>query len=107
MSEPNNVGEKTLSVVDGEATAWLYRGWVMSGVMPSEGLNRWNVTWKVHAAIPGKIGEYNWAGSCHPGGANALRADGSVVFLRENTDRAVLRKLSLMADGGIISSDSY
>lgn len=99
--------EKTLSVYDGDASAWLYRGWVMGGADVKEGLNKWNVTWTVNPTIVGRLGEYNWAGSTHPGGAQALRADGSVFFLKDSTDRTVLTKLMYMGDGGVISSDSY
>ena len=99
--------EKTLSVYDGDASAWLYRGWVMGGVDPSQGLNRWNVTWTTNPTVVGRLGEFDWAGSTHPGGANALRADGSVVFLKTSTATTVLTKLMLMGDGNVFSSDDY
>ncbi len=99
--------ERTLEVYDGDANPWAYRGWVMTGVDPSQGLNRWNVTWTTNPTVVGKLGEWNWAGSVHAGGANGLRADGSVIFLKQNTGLTVLRNLTMMADGNIISGDSY
>jgi hypothetical protein len=38
----------------------------------------------------------------HPGGAEALRADGGVTFLSETTDILVLRNISIRDDGAVI-----
>jgi prepilin-type processing-associated H-X9-DG protein len=47
-------------------------------------------------------------GSKHPGGANALFADGSVHFLKiPKMGAAILKSLSTRAGGEVISSDSY
>ncbi len=56
------------------------------------------------------LGPQWWArlgaiGSYHPGGANAALADGSVRFLRENTDISTLRSLSTRAGGETLLSD--
>jgi prepilin-type N-terminal cleavage/methylation domain-containing protein/prepilin-type processing-associated H-X9-DG protein len=100
--------EKTFSVYNGDGSPWLYRGWVEPGVDPtSGGINQWNYPWVANTRQVGRLGSWSWAGSLHPGGANALRADGSVVFLKESTDMSVLIKLSYMADGNVLSSDSY
>jgi len=45
--------------------------------------------------------------SQHPGGVNALFADGSVRFLRDSTARAPLAALCTRALGEVVSSDSY
>jgi len=98
--------EKTFDVYNGDATAWLYRGWVETGVDPTQGINRWVYPSTPTTFMYGRLGSWAWAGSLHPGGANALRGDGSVLFLKESTDRTVLVKLSYIADGGIVSADS-
>jgi prepilin-type N-terminal cleavage/methylation domain-containing protein/prepilin-type processing-associated H-X9-DG protein len=99
--------EKTFDVYNGDSSAWLYRGWVETGVDPTLGINVWVYTNQPTTRLVGRLGSWAWAGSLHPGGANALRGDGSVAFIKETTDRVVLLKLALMADGGIVSSDSY
>ena len=100
--------EKTDSVYNGDGSPWLYRGWVEPGVDPTAGgINRWVYPWVANTRLYGRLGSWSWAGSLHPGGANALRGDGSVVFLKESTDLTVLSKLSYMAEGGVLSSDSY
>ncbi|SIO32370.1 prepilin-type N-terminal cleavage/methylation domain-containing protein/prepilin-type processing-associated H-X9-DG domain-containing protein [Singulisphaera sp. GP187] len=99
--------EKTFDVYNGDASAWAFRGWVETGVDPSLGINRWQYPGYPTTRLVGRLGSWAWGGSLHPGGANALRGDGSVVFLKETTDIVVLTKLSLMADGGVVSSDSY
>jgi prepilin-type processing-associated H-X9-DG protein len=45
--------------------------------------------------------------SFHPGGANALMADGSVRFLKESTGVVILRRLTSLRGGEIISADAY
>jgi prepilin-type N-terminal cleavage/methylation domain-containing protein/prepilin-type processing-associated H-X9-DG protein len=45
--------------------------------------------------------------SLHPGGANVLMLDGSVKFLKDSTSLQTLWALGSMAQGEIISSDSY
>jgi len=100
--------EKTFSVYNGDGSPWFYRGWVEPGVDPTAGgINRWTYPYVVGTTMIGRLGSWAWAGSLHPGGANALRADGSVVFLKESTDLTVLTKLSYVQDGGVLSSDSY
>lgn len=99
--------EKTLDVYNGEGTAWYFRGWVMTGADPTVGLNKWIYNNTATTKLFGRLGSWSWAGSVHPGGANAVRGDGSVVFLKETTDLVVLRKLGYMSDGGIVSSDSF
>ena len=45
--------------------------------------------------------------SYHPSGINALFGDGSVHFLRDSTSVIVLRWLTSLNGGEVISSDSY
>ncbi|MDR3633275.1 MAG: DUF1559 domain-containing protein [Isosphaeraceae bacterium] len=100
--------EKTFNVYNGDGSPWLYRDWVEPGVDPTAGgINQWNYPYVANTRLVGRLGSWAWAGSLHPGGANALRGDGSVVFLKETTDMSVLIKLSYMSDGNVLSSDSY
>jgi len=99
--------EKTFDVYNGDASAWGFRGWVETGVDPTKGINIWQYPSQPTTRMVGRLGSWAWAGSLHSGGANALRGDGSVVFLKETTDLSVLIKLSYIADGGVLSSDSY
>ena len=46
-------------------------------------------------------------GSNHPGGANAVFADGSVRFLRSTTDMAVIWALGSRAQGEVVSASDY
>lgn len=46
-------------------------------------------------------------GSQHPGGANFAMADGSVRFLKNTTDAAVLWALGTRSGGEVVSADSY
>jgi prepilin-type N-terminal cleavage/methylation domain-containing protein/prepilin-type processing-associated H-X9-DG protein len=99
--------EKTMDVYNGDGSAWFYRGWVEPGVDPTQGLNFWIYNSTPATRMYGRLGSWGWAGSLHPGGANALRADGSVIFLKESTNRSVLRALTYFSDGAVVSSDSY
>jgi prepilin-type N-terminal cleavage/methylation domain-containing protein/prepilin-type processing-associated H-X9-DG protein len=45
--------------------------------------------------------------SFHPGGINALFGDGSVHFLRDSTNVVVLRQLTTLKGGEVLSADSY
>jgi prepilin-type processing-associated H-X9-DG protein len=41
----------------------------------------------------------------HPGGANALRTDGSVMFLKESTAPSMLAALITRAGGEVVNED--
>jgi prepilin-type N-terminal cleavage/methylation domain-containing protein/prepilin-type processing-associated H-X9-DG protein len=58
---------------------------------------------------PGQAMVYGQFGfrSLHPGGANFLLGDGSVKFLKETINPVVYRGLSTVAQGEVVSSDSY
>jgi prepilin-type processing-associated H-X9-DG protein len=45
--------------------------------------------------------------SFHPGGANALFADGSVRFLRAGMDIRILARLVTRAGGEVVSAGDY
>jgi len=45
--------------------------------------------------------------SYHSGGANALFADGSVRFLKSTTNQQTIWSLGSMAQGEVVSGDSY
>jgi prepilin-type N-terminal cleavage/methylation domain-containing protein/prepilin-type processing-associated H-X9-DG protein len=45
--------------------------------------------------------------SRHPGGANILKCDGSVGFLKDSTNRPVIWALGSRAQGEVVSSDAY
>ena len=45
--------------------------------------------------------------SFHPGGANALFADGSVHFLKDSLSVPIVAALVTRAGGEILSGDSY
>ena len=47
------------------------------------------------------------ADSYHPGGVNALMADGSVRFVKDGVNGQAWRALGTIAGGEVISSDSY
>ncbi len=51
--------------------------------------------------------EISRAGSCHPGGVNALFADGSVHFIKNAISQSTWWALGTRAGGEVISSDSY
>jgi prepilin-type N-terminal cleavage/methylation domain-containing protein/prepilin-type processing-associated H-X9-DG protein len=50
---------------------------------------------------------YNASRSYHPGGVNALLADGSVKFFKNSISYSVWRGLSTTAGGEVVSADSY
>ncbi len=67
-----------------------------------------------YQTFPGTLGTAgNKAGnnqslySYHPGGINALAGDGSVRFLKESTNVIVLRGLTSLKGGEVVSSDQY
>ena len=66
------------------------------------------VQWPLTSVTAGnKAGNNQNLFSFHPGGINALFGDGSVHFLRDSTGVVVLRWLTSLNGGEVISSDSY
>ena len=58
--------------------------------------------WGIHDCGPN-----NEIFSWHPGGANMAMTDGSVRFVKDTTNAAVVRALITRAGGEVISADSY
>jgi prepilin-type N-terminal cleavage/methylation domain-containing protein/prepilin-type processing-associated H-X9-DG protein len=58
-------------------------------------------------AVSTKTPTFNAARSLHPGGVNALLADGSVRFFKNSISLPVWRALSTTSGGEVISADSY
>ena len=65
---------------------------------PSCGANDWGIH---------DCGPNNEIFSWHPGGANMAMTDGSVRFVKDTTNAAVVRALITRAGGEVISADSY
>lgn len=97
--------ETTRQVYNGYATAWGYRGWVMTGHDiaqnhgQAQGINCW-----VYANLPdtkkwGRLGNWGTTGSLHPGGAQFALGDGSVRFIQESTRLLTLLQIGKAADG--------
>lgn len=95
--------ETTLDIFNGEGTAWGYRGWTMVGVDLSLGINEWDFAASA-TDVPrvGQLGRWGTVGSLHAGGCYIVLADGSVKYLTESTDRVILTRLSLIADGQVV-----
>ena len=53
------------------------------------------------------INAFNAAWSFHPGGVNALLADGSVRFFKDTINLAIWRALATMSAGEVTSADQY
>lgn len=97
--------ETTRTVYNGYATAWGYRGWVMTGHDVAQnhgqgfGINCWS-----YANIPstrqwGRLGNWGLVGSKHPGGAQVCLGDGSVRYIGETINFTTLTNLGKIADG--------
>jgi prepilin-type processing-associated H-X9-DG protein len=59
------------------------------------------------ATASGACANISNADSYHPGGINALMADGSVKFMKDSTNQITWWGLGTIAGGEVISSDSY
>jgi prepilin-type processing-associated H-X9-DG protein len=107
-------GETTKWHQNGNAFAWAYRTWVMTGIDPAHstdgGINRWHLphvhpTWQSPPYTPMRGRVRTWwspAASLHPGGCQFVMGDGSVRFIRETTSLTVLTRLSRMKDGEVV-----
>jgi prepilin-type processing-associated H-X9-DG protein len=97
------LAETTYNVYNGTCAAWAYRGWVQTGVDPSNGINLWFYP-SAPTTVIGRLGSWGRMGSLHTGGANAVFADGSVRFFNESTSTTTLHLLGMMSDGSPIPS---
>ncbi len=73
--------------------------------MWASGHNVFDQAYPINARPPSEYGEE--LTSQHPGGVNALFADGSVHFLKNQTDRRVVAALCTRDGGEIVSGDRY
>jgi prepilin-type processing-associated H-X9-DG protein len=73
--------------------------------MWASGHNVFDQAFPINARPPVEFGEE--LTSQHPGGVNVLFADGSVHFLKDQTDRRVVAALCTRDGGEVVSSDSY
>ncbi len=107
--------ERLHNVVDGQCSAWGYRGWAMSGVdigYPAydgrSPINNWDcggirACWSSGTVdMPGTLAEWNYPGSAHPGGCHVLMGDGSVQFQGQTTSMDVLAAIASMAGREIV-----
>jgi hypothetical protein len=98
------LAETTRSVYNGYATAWGYRGWVMTGHDLAQnhgqgfGINTWAYANIASTALYGRLGNWGMTGSLHPGGAQYAMGDASVKFIDENTDFVTLTYITKVAD---------
>jgi prepilin-type processing-associated H-X9-DG protein len=103
--------ETTLSVWNGNGTAWGYRNWVMTGVALYDsyygypwGVNQWMYPGYPSSLQVGRLASWGMAGSQHSFGLNVALADGSVRSLSEQTDVVILDRLCKIADGMTVGS---
>lgn len=97
-------GETTLNVYNGRTASWGYRGWVMTGVdVETNGINDWS--YPGQPSIPGRLGSWGRAGSLHTGGAHFTMGDGTVRFVSENINLALLTSLAKIGDNGLVTLD--
>jgi prepilin-type N-terminal cleavage/methylation domain-containing protein/prepilin-type processing-associated H-X9-DG protein len=70
--------------------------------------NAYNDTWAYCANnTSGTTATFSNADSYHPGGINALMADGSVKFIKDSISQKTWWSLGTIGGGEVISSDSY
>jgi len=104
------LAETTRTVYNGLATAWSYRGWVMTGHDIAQdhgharGINCWAYANNPATALPGRLGNWGTTGSLHPGGANFALGDASVRFISETTDQVTLDRVGRIQDGQILGT---
>lgn len=98
------LAETTRAVYNGYATAWGYRGWVMTGHDLAQdhgqarGINCWFYANLPGTDLYGRLGNWGTTGSLHPGGANFAMGDASVRFISEMTDWPTLSYITKIAD---------
>ena len=102
--------ERLHNVVDGQCSAWGYRGWATSGVdlgspayNGASPINNWDCGGIRGCWSPGTtdragvLAEWNYPGSMHAGGMQIVLGDGSVRFQSQTTAMNVLAALASMA----------
>jgi prepilin-type N-terminal cleavage/methylation domain-containing protein/prepilin-type processing-associated H-X9-DG protein len=81
-------------------------GWFNTVVPPSSTQYPWSACRSNGGGRP-DYATYSNAGSFHPGGANALFADGSVKFTKSSISQQTWWALGTRAGGEVVSADSY
>lgn len=103
--------ETTRRVYNGFATAWAYRGHVMTGHDLAQqhgqarGINDWMYAFIPSTKLVGRLGNWGTSGSLHPGGAMVALGDGSVRFLSASMSLVMLDRLAFIGDGQILQLD--
>ena len=90
--QPNNPATISLYVRDSSS-------WPNNGMSPSSGT--------ASTIVGGNGGANEEPASFHPGGVNALFADGSVRFLKNTVSLAALRGILTVNGGDVVSSDQF
>jgi prepilin-type N-terminal cleavage/methylation domain-containing protein len=113
LSKTLAMSETTFDVCNGEAPAWGYRAWCMTGLDPGRNdINAFtNTGWGIKVGPAGsenggapEVISWGHAASFHLAGCNMVMADGSVHFINELTDRTkVLEAMCTIADGDIFT----
>ncbi|MFH1920919.1 MAG: DUF1559 domain-containing protein [Planctomycetota bacterium] len=106
------VCETLRSTWNGVSQTWAYAKWVGNGVdlQYSRGINfnlccAWDSPpFQRAGARSSRLGDWSTAGSLHPGGAQFTLGDGSVRFISETTNQAVLNRLAYIADGNPVGN---
>ena len=109
MSNTIMMAEQTLLTFNGRTSAWLFAGWVSTGVdpvgkfnttFPATGINVWNYNNNVSTLnkTPGRRASWYNCASLHTGGAQVVLGDGTVRFLSENIDVSTLTWLCRSSD---------
>jgi prepilin-type N-terminal cleavage/methylation domain-containing protein len=105
-------GESTLTVYNGSCSAWGYRGIFMPGIDPGhewaiQGINNFEDYFGGSKITPqfGRVVQFGFAGSMHTGGCHFVLGDGSVRFVQESVPKALLERMSSIADGVAVTLD--
>jgi hypothetical protein len=95
MSNTFLLAETCFEVHSNSCQAWGYRSWLMTGISPGAGINRW---WpQTYGTLEG----IHFAGSLHPGGCGFAMGDGAVRFVSQGVSVRTLYVMSTIADGDI------
>lgn len=97
------IGESVVAVRNGSASAWGYRGWVMTGVDPNGGMNRWGTGTNF---LYGRLDSWGQAGSLHTQSCHFAMGDASVRLVKQTVSSAALAETARMADGKIPNLDA-
>lgn len=109
MSNTILMAEQTLLTFNGRTSAWLFAGWVSTGVDPAgrfnvtyppTGINVWNYNNNASTLnkTPGRRASWYNCASLHTGGAQVVLGDGTVRFLSENIEITTLTWLCRSGD---------